>query len=568
MKSLRLPLTIVILLTLAVVGFVLWNRPGRVDMAGYVPADSLVYLEVNSLTEVAKAIEQGELWRAFAPIAGLSPNLVDSLQVKVARAGIGPVKGVVFARAQLALAMVGLDSTEEGDTLRIRPQVVLIVETHTSNWRIKGSSVDVVKQLANYAYGQSNCSERSLFDAHLVECSAAANDRKLVGAIDGTVVIIGNGATAVQHCLEVRRGMRPSLNADVEMQKLRETMQSPSALSFGYISSSNVAKIFSWAAPLLMGKAPGDRQLEGLLSTSASKIFRAVAWTSRGSSPGIEDRYMFSLEPEVIERLKPAFGPSAPATGDFWKLIPQETHSLTIYHQNDLLNAWSALNSAASFKLDAVSAVVFGSVLRSALASYGMDNPNEILPALGSPVATIRPQATDETSVLIARAPDASRIRQILEKQAGNKIQILEGRQNTPDPNREFAAVFYEGCVVIGRSNTVSSWIQLMRAVKHMSSRGRDFEELQSKSNTAITTFSDDTPRVNSFISTVAAVKGTPMSTEQMEKLKAETDNSVFSITETTLNSTGIERKTRSSFGQFSTLVSLAQSDSAAGSRP
>ena len=265
---------------------------------------------------------------------------------------------------------------------------------------------------------------------------------------------------AVQHCLEVRRGMRPSLKTDVEMQKLRETMQSQSALSFGYISSSNVAKIFSWAAPLLMGKAPGDRQLEGLLSTSASKIFRAVAWTSRGSSLGIEDQYMFSLEPEVIERLKPAFGPSTAATGDFWKLIPHETNSLTIYHQNDLLNAWTALNSAASFKLDAVSAVVFGSILRSALASYGIDNPSEILPALGSPVATMRPQATDETSVLIARTPDASRIRQILEKQAGNNIQILEGRQHTPDSNREFAAVFDEGCVVIGRSNTVSSWIR------------------------------------------------------------------------------------------------------------
>ena len=194
MKSLRLALIILILLILAVVGFILWNRPSRVDMADYVPADSLVYLEVNSLTEVAKTIEQGQIWKAFAPIAGVSPNLVDNWWVKIARSGFGPVRSVVFTRAQFALAMVGLDSTEEGDTLRIRPQVVLIVETHTSNWRIRSASVDAVKQLANYAYGQSTCSERSLFDAHLVECSAAANDRKLVGAIDGTVVIIGNGA--------------------------------------------------------------------------------------------------------------------------------------------------------------------------------------------------------------------------------------------------------------------------------------------------------------------------------------------------------------------------------------
>jgi hypothetical protein len=537
-------------------------------MAEYAPADSLVYLEVNGLTEVAKAIEGGETWKALAPTAGVNPKLVDSWWVNIARAGFGPVKSVVFARAQLALVMVGLNSTEEGDTLRIRPQVALIVETHTANWRIKGSAVAAVKQLANYAYGQSNCSERSFFDAHFVECAAAKNDRKLVGAIDGTVVIIGNGVEAVQHCLEVRRGMRPALNTDVELQKIRENIQSQSALSFGYISSSNVAKIFSWAAPLLMGKAPGDRQLEELLSTSASKIFRAVAWTSRGSSPGIEDRYVFSLEPEVVERLKPAFAPSAPANGDFWKLIPQETQSLTIYHQNDLLNAWSALNSAVSFKLDAVSAVVFASVLRSALASYGITNPGEMFPTLGTPVATIRPQASDETSVLIARSPDQSRVRQMLQKQAGDKIQILEGLQTGPDQSRELATVFYEGFVITGRSNTVGSWVNAIQKEKSLSSRANDFEKLQPNSNAAITTFSNDAPRVNSFILTIAAIRGTPASAQQMEKLKSESNESVFSITETKLNSTGIERITRSSFGLFSTLVSLAQSDSAAPSRP
>jgi hypothetical protein len=53
-----------------------------------------------------------------------------------------------------------------------------------------------------------------------------------------------------------------------------------------------------------------------------------------------------------------------------------------------------------------------------------------------------------------------------------------------------------------------------------------------------------------------------------VERLKSDSDGSVFSITETKLNSTGIERTTRSSFGLFSTLVSLAQSDSAAPLRP
>jgi len=536
-------------------------------MANYAPADSLVYLELNSLPELAKTIEQNEMWKGLARIAGLNPGLINNWGVRLARSGLAPVRSVVFSRAQFALVVVGMNSIQEGDTLRIRPEVALIVETHTSNWRIKSDSVGVVKQLADYAYGQSNCHERSLLNARLVECSAGVNDRKLVAAIDGTVVIIGNGPAAVQHCLEVRRGMRPSIQTDVEMQKLRESMQAQSALSFGYISSSNAAKIFSWAAPLLMGKAPGDRQLEQLLSSSASKIVGAIAWTSRSSSVGIEDRYFFSLEPEAIERLRPAFAPASSATGDFWKLIPQEVQSLTIYHQNHPLDAWIALNSVVAFKLDAVSAIVFASVLRSALASYAISNPNEMLPVLGTPLATLRPLG-NETSILIAHAADPALVRQTLVKQAGSKIQILEGRQNDPDAEREFTAVFYEGFVVIGKTDAVQSWLDVIRKVKYRSPSSNEFEKLQANGNAAITTFSDDGNRVNSFITTAAAIKGTSLSSQKLEELKTTTENAFFSTTETTLNSTGIERKTSSVFGQFSTLVSLAQADSAGTSRP
>lgn len=317
-----------------------------------------------------------------------------------------------------------------------------------------------------------------------------------------------------------------------------------------------------------MGRAPGDAQLEQLLSTSASKIMRAVAWTSRSSQAGIEDRYVFSLEPEVIERLKPAFGPDAAASGDFWKLVPQELHSLTIYHQTNPLAAWNALNSAAAFKLDAVSAVIFSSVLRSGLISYAISNPTEILPLLGPPLATMRPQVVDESSLLIASAPDPTRVRKTLELQAGHNIQTLDGRTTDPDAQHDFTAVLDAGFVIIGRTSTVQSWLDLMRKVKYRSSRANDFEKRQTSGNAAITTFADDTNRVNSFIVTLAAIKGTPLSHEQVDHLRSETENALFSTTETTLTSTGIERKTTSPFGQFSTLASLAQADSASTSRP
>jgi hypothetical protein len=565
MKLLRLLLTLFVLLILVVATLLWWNLPGRIDMAAYAPADSLIYLEFNSLTDLARAIEQNETWKSLAPVIGSDPRLLNAWSVSAARAGLAPVQSVVFTRAQFALVMIGLTSKEEGDTLRIRPEVALVVETHTANWRIKSDAIEAVKQLANYAYGQSNCVERAA-DADYVECLSSINDRKLIGAVDGSVVILGNTAKAVQSCLEVRRGIRPGLQTDAELQQLRNSLRSDAALSFGYISSANVAKIFSWAAPLLMGQAPGDRQLEQLLSTSAAKILRAVAWTSRTSPAGIEDRYSFSLEPEVITRLEPAFAAASP-TEDFWKFVPQNAPSLTIYQQGNPSTAWVALNSALSFKLDAVSAVMFASLLRTALAVYGIDNPNEFLSKVHAPLVTMRARADDNSSVLLARTSDQSALRQTLENQFKNEMQIVEGLQSEPESSREFAAVLLDGYVLIGKTESVKTWLQAVRAQPGSSRIPARLQKLGRSDNVPVTSYSNDAARVESFISTVALLRRSPLSPQQSDKLRDATKDSAMSITETHLTSTGIERKTRSPFGQISTILSLVQADSSTPSR-
>jgi hypothetical protein len=567
MKRLRLLLTIVVLLILVVATLLWWNRPGRVDMAGYAPADSVVYLEFNSLTGLAQAIEENNIWKSLAPVVGTNPKLLNAWSVGAARAGFAPAQSVVLTRAQFALVMVGLNSIEEGDTLRIRPEVALIVETHTSNWRIKSLAVSTIKQLAVHAYGQSSCLEREASDVHYVECSSTVNDRKLVGAINGSLVIVGNALRAVESSLEVRRGVRPSLLTDPDLQRMRQNMRSESALSFGYISSTNVAKIFSFAGPLLMGQPPGgDRQLEQVLATSAQKILRAIAWTSRSQSSGIEDQYLFSLEPEVGTRLEPVFR-SSETPDDFWKFVPQAVETLSIYHQQDPSNAWDAINGVVSYKLDAVSAVMFASLLRASLTVYGIEKPNEVLPLLRSPIATMRARADAASSVLVARTTDTLQLQQALRNQFGGQIQILEDTKNDPKSDSEFVAVLIPGYVAIGKTPSVKIWLEEIRGQNDRSPTASEFQRLQSGSGTAITTYSNDEARVNNFISTLASFRGTPLSPKQVDDLKTATEHSYFSISETSSNSNGLERKTRSSFGQFSTLLSLVQADSFSNSQ-
>ena len=559
MKALRRLLTVLSLLLLSAVGFVWLNRSVRVDMAGYVPADSLVYIEFNSLTDLAKTIEQNETWKSVATAIGSDSKLIDPFWITMARTGVAPVRSVAFARAQMAVVLLGVNSIQEGDTLKIRPEVALVVETHTANWRIRSSAIEAVKTLSNYAYGQSNCSERTA-EAYFVECSSSTTGRKLVGAIDGTVVIVANSDNAVRACLDVRSGFRPSLRTDVELARVRDQVRADGALSFGYVSSANVAKIFSWAAPLLMGKAPGDTQLEELLARSAGKILKAIAWTSRASSGTVEDRYLFTLDADVLQRLQPAFTTTSVSTDEIWKYVPATVEQLTFYEFNDALAALTAMNSAVASKLDAVSSIMFSSLLRSSLSVYGIDKPGDILPLLSSPLVTLRAHSTDESSVLLARTIDQNRLRHALQSQVvEGGLQIVDGVNSSDIGNQQFSAVLLDGYVVIGKSESIRSWLDAIRS-NEGNARPSRFKQWQPAGGSVTVTYANDQSRVNSFVSAVAAMRGKPLSPEQTTVVADKTKD-CSSLTESKLNGSGIERLTRSSFGQLSTLLALVQSD-------
>jgi hypothetical protein len=562
MKFLRPLLALVLLGILIAAVWLWWSLPSRVDMADYAPANALVYVEFNDLTSVAQAIQHSDVWQSVAPIIHSQPTSQNRLITAAARAGLGPLEAVLFARTQVALVVIGMDTSEQNDTLKVKPELAIIAETHTSKWRTKSAAVEAVKHLANFAYGASMCSERS-GDAEYIECTVAGAERKIVGAVDGTLIVIGNSDNAVRSCLEVHRGIRSSIHTDPELVKVRSSVASGKTIGFGYISPANSAKLFSWAAPLLMGQAPGDRQLEELLAVSAGKILRGVAWTASSSQGGIEDRFLFSLEPGVVSRLQPAFE-TAERDENFWKLVPEGFQSLTIYRSKTPAAAWSSLDSAVAFKLDALPAVLFGSLLRSSLSVYGISNPKAVLPALSPPLLTLKPSEGAEGSILVARVSDEARLRQSLTEEIfkGDTGEILAGLESNPDPRKEFAAVFADGYVLLGKSDNMRSGLVALR--KTRADARKDLKKPALESSAPIVTFSNDEARVNNFITTLLKLQGRQLSETQVVGLQNTVRGWSFSSTETRLNANGIERTTRSAFGQFGTFVSLLQSDTSA----
>ncbi|HET9477879.1 MAG TPA: hypothetical protein VFO72_00955 [Pyrinomonadaceae bacterium] len=569
MKRLRIVFALALLLILVVAAWLWFSLPAKVDLADYAPADSLVYVEFNSLNDVVREIRNTEAWRVAAPITNSGPTHTDaSLLLAAARAGVGPVESVLFARAQVALIVVGLNTSEQEDTLKVRPEVALIAETHTSRWRTRSVMVEGVKRLADYAYGASSCVEPA---QDRFECSVHGTDRKLVGAIHGTAIVLANSDYALRTCLEVREGTRPSIRTDTEFLKARASVSTPQSLGFGYISSVNSAKLFAWAAPLLMGMAPGDEQMEQLLAVSAGKILRGIAWTAVPSGGGIEDRFLFSLEPGVVARLQPAFETSQ-RDENFWKLVPGSFESLTIYRSREPAAAWNSLDAAVSFKLDALPAVLFGSLLKSSLSVYGISNPKEALATLSPPLLTMKRSEGAEGSVLIARVNDEARLRRSLEEGFKETSgQILQGLQAEPDPAQEFTAVLADGYAILGKTeNMRPALVELRKSQTLITEEKKNAQDSARQSTAAIVTYSNDEARLTNFISTLLMIQGRRLSSEELSQLENLVRRLTLAQTETRLSAAGIERKTQSAFGQFSTFIAFlrpSQSDSLARER-
>src|SRR5918992_5386589 len=135
MKLLRRILVAAVVLILIGAAWLWFNRPSPVDLATYAPADSLLYVELNDPSAIVRAIEHSDVWKAAAPITGSTPSSQNRLMMTAARAGIGPIEAVLFARAQIALVVVNVNAAEQDETLRVRPEFALIAETHTSRWR-------------------------------------------------------------------------------------------------------------------------------------------------------------------------------------------------------------------------------------------------------------------------------------------------------------------------------------------------------------------------------------------------------------------------------------------------
>jgi hypothetical protein len=545
----RIALTAVLAITLLIGIWLWWTRPRAVDMASYAPADSLLYLEANSPSAIADALERTEAWKIVGSMDARAKGNTSWLQNFVRWTGLGPVNSVILARSQVAVVMTDLGVAADGESLTVKPEGALIIETHTSRWRIETSTEEALQKFANRIYGGATLKKTTIDDQEFLEWVAPEGSRQVVATVIGSVIIVGNGERPVRKVVAVVRNRQPSLIVDNDLRQLRLRLDASHALALGYVPSKSSPHLLSVAMPMLLGRAPDNAELGRLIDSSAAKLIWSLGWSCRPFDGGIEDRYLIGIPPAVIDQIKEGFAANEPGSklsAGLREGVISETH----YQFSEPVQAWQGLRTAVSSHVDTVSAILFSALLRSALVPYGISEPEKFLSLVKSPIVTVRIE-NSSNALLIAQSQDEAAMRGLLTTAMGYRsVSAGQSFETLTNAETETSVRIGNGSLITGPPEDIDKYIQILNGP---STSARSFD-LESPDACAVS-YADDSNRVRSFFWTLLTAQG--VSRELSTQQEMLISSLPYSTTETVLDANGFVRTTRSPLGQFSTILPL-----------
>ena len=558
MTTLRKVFIVLCLLAVAAVAWVWWSRPERVDMAAYVPADTLIYLEADSLPDILAAYTSTDAWRALAPREGVKSGGAGWLSRLAVLTGVGRGETVVFARAQVAVAVLGFDATEEPEaTLKFSPRAALVAETHTSEWRARPVLEKLVGDFAQKTFGAVSVERKEVDgDAFVTWAEQSGSKRRIIASVSGGVAVVGNDEAAVRACLEAKRGARPSLSGVAQLGEMRARIEAGGALAFGFAPKGSAAKIFEVLAPVFVGGITQKPEAQSIMAAELPRLINqtvlGVGWSSRLVGGSIEDRYFVSLPEDVTARLQPAFATAAPGEGGgALALVPAGAYQVSAYNFRNPDLAWRGTNAALSARVDVSRApfVTFG--LEALVKPYGVEKPVEFLRACGPELVTARLGVESEGKVLAASARDEAALRKLVREHLGARARaerVGDAELFVSAEAEPGAAAFLAGYLLTGSEEDV-------RACLAARAENRSFGGPRGPGAAAgsifdgshfVRTLTDDSESARAVLARFGRRVDEGGAGGQST---SDLSRGGYSVSETRLAEDGIEKRTRSSFG-------------------
>jgi len=560
-KSRRAKLFLAVLLVVAcVVVWLYWNRPARTDLATYAPADCLAFVEANDLTRVAQGIEGTQAWKALAgPIGARSSLLPNRWLIRLARwTGIGSAEALLLARSQVAIVFTGAEASQAGPTLTIKPLATLIIETHTTQGRMRPTLETQIGDLARRVYGEPVLARKQIGGVDLSVWSSPDGARHIIAAFADTVAIVGNDESSVMHCVEARRGQRPALAGEKQLDDLRRKVDGPNAAVFGFVSKPGVKSLLQAFALYRAGPSSDALTVAQIFADTLGNIVDGLGWSSRFVDGMVEDRCSITLAQGVADKLRDSFIPETKLGLDDLPFVPPGTHSVSLYHFRDVEGMWRNLNAIISSRADLVGAIAARPMLRSLLKPYGIEDADTFVHAVGTRIQTIRLEE-NSPSVLVTETFDRQGLRKLAQQRLGAKpgTESVGEFELLLSASDNWSASFADNYFLIGPAEAVRRCLQAKAQSQSLTSTDA-FSKSERMVDVSLPitalTFTGDQHAAISFVELFSDHERSTFSTSA--NAVAEASRSLpYAVNVTIMKDAGLEWTSRSGFGLVGSLL-------------
>lgn len=471
---------------LVIGGFLILRRPPLVSMERYAPADALVFVEVDSLTDLVDGLTHTKAWRELGPVLGLSSQLgqVGFVADLVGRTGLGPDEAVVAGRAQFALAITGIESnageTEEGAYIHLKPRFALIIETHLKPETASRLVRDRAPLIAQRIYGESVAEEAEDYrGARLSVFRSAEPGRQLLAAASGSVVLVANHPDAIKSCLDAMAGRTASLAEDSTLKEARGGLASDPSV-FGYVTASGIQKLVELSPLLFAGgssQAETANSISDLVEHLSNQAISGLLYSAKFEAGGVTERYLTLLRPEVSEALSEPLKPAPTATFETLGFIPREVETLTLLNVERAGELPERVFKRLSPTVDIVAGVALREFVINLRRQYGLEPSDSAGDAVGSEIA-IAKFGDDQPRAMFLTVNDESKLKEAVARYLRRKGASVASEQydgteimvSSSDDRR--AAAFVGTVLVLGTRN------QIVRSIEtHAAGNGLDGDD-------------------------------------------------------------------------------------------
>jgi len=536
------------------VAWIFWNRPQKAEMSQFAPVEGLAFVEANDLSALFNGIEQTNAWQALAaPIGAPSRISPNRWWITLARwTGIGSADALLFARSQVAVVFSGAEGNQAGNTLTIKPLTTFIIETHTSQRRMRAAVERHLEDFARRIYRDPIFVRKTIDKLEFNEWTSADGTHQIVFAFLDTAVIVGNDETSVLHSIRARMGSGPSLRDVAEFKDVRRRTQSSDAAIFGFVSQSGIKSLLQ-AYALYRSDSSADAITGArIFADTFGGIIKNAGWSASFRDGMVEDRCSVGLADGVAHKLRTSAIPERGPDLANLQFVPSSVQSVSLYQLHDAVSFWSELNAAVSSHADLIGAIAARPMLKSVLKPYGIDDPDAFSRAIGTRIQTIRVEE-NSPSVLVAESFDRPALRNLAMRRLGQnpKSEKLGDAELLLSSNDNWAAAFINNYFLIGPSDLVRHCL-LTQSTSASLSTAEQFRKAQSHVDVSLPmialTFTKDERAAISFIETFAHQQRSAFSTTGAE-IDQATKRFPLALSATVLGESSVEWTSRSSFG-------------------